>query len=191
MNIIFVKWGTKYSSDDVNKLYKSLSQFADNIFYCYTEDSSNINSNINIIDIPSKPALKKWWNKLAMFNKDFPIQGNNMFFDLDLNINSNPFYVLDKVNWDTLTMVSREDKINMLNHSDHHFNVSVNSSVLCWNSNNKKIHEIWNKFINSGLKDYYLRKYVGIDRYIVHEEFEHSTFPFDYIRDEVITHAKR
>jgi hypothetical protein len=61
--------------------------------------------------------------------------------------------------------------------------VTVNSSVLAWHSDNPKIHNIWNHF-NSGYKDYYLRKYVGIDRFLAHEPFEKDLFdyfPHDYI----------
>ena len=64
----------------------SLKKYCDYDFYCYTDDPTGIDSNINIIDIPSKPALKVWWNKLPMFNKDFPLHGKTIFFDLDVYI---------------------------------------------------------------------------------------------------------
>ena len=72
VNIICVKWGNKYNSDITNRLYKMVSR---NIsipfnFYCYTENSSGLNKNINIIPIPDN-YLEIYWNKLAMFQKDF------------------------------------------------------------------------------------------------------------------------
>ena len=52
MNVIFVKWGTKYSSDDVNALYNNLIEYnSEYSYHCYTDDPTNLNENINIIDI--------------------------------------------------------------------------------------------------------------------------------------------
>ena len=97
MNVIFVKWGTKYSSEDVNILYKSLAKDGFD-YYCYTDNPDGLDPNINIINIPTKPALKVWWNKLYMFNKDFPLTGKltgkTIFFDLDVYIRSDPWVCL-------------------------------------------------------------------------------------------------
>lgn len=174
MNVIFVKWGTKYSSDDVNNLYYDLIDLAypSHKFYCLTDDPTGINPSINIIDIPSSPILKVWWNKLYMFSKDFPLKGKCMFFDLDTYIRSDPFYICDSVNWSNLTMVSCSFKKEGASHS---YDVRVNSQVLTWDADNPYIHSIWDLFLTN--KDYYLRKYKGIDRFIVHENFKHDTFP--------------
>ena len=179
MNIIFVKWGTKYSSEDVNTLYKSLVR-EDFDYYCYTDDPSGIDPNINIIPIPSKPALKVWWNKLYMFNKDFPLKGKTIFFDLDVYIRSDPWVILESINWQQLTLVDCSYKTHVVDSRKHHFDVKINSSVAAWNADAGRIHSIWDKFkIN---KDYYLRKYAGIDRFIVHEEFHYDVFPSDLIQ---------
>ena len=174
MNIIFVKWGTKYSSEDVNILYKSLVR-EDFDYYCYTDDPSGIDSNINIIPIPSKPALKVWWNKLYMFNKDFPLTGKTIFFDLDVYIRSDPWNILDDINWERLTLVDCSYKTHVVDDRKHHFDVRINSSVATWDADNPYIHSLWDKFY-SGKKDYFLRKYAGIDRFIVHEGFDYTTF---------------
>ena len=73
MNIIFVKHGRKYHQDDVNRLFESLYQYRPDFkYFCYTEEEefrfSTIDRRINIIKIPHKPFLKKWWNKLALFS---------------------------------------------------------------------------------------------------------------------------
>ena len=179
MNIIFVKWGTKYSSEDVNILYKSLVR-EDFDYYCYTDEPSGIDPNINIIPIPTKPALKVWWNKLYMFNKDFPLKGKTIFFDLDVYIRSDPWVILESINWQQLTLVDCSYKTHVVDSRKHHFDVKINSSVAAWNADAGRIHSIWDKFkIN---KDYYLRKYAGIDRFIVHEEFHYDVFPSDLIQ---------
>ena len=180
MNIIFVKWGTKYSSEDVNTLYKSLVR-EDFDYYCYTDDPSDIDPNINIIPIPKKPALKVWWNKLYMFNKDFPLTGKTIFFDLDVYIRSDPWVILESINWQKLTLVDCSYKTHVVDSRKHHFDVKINSSVAAWNADAGRIHSIWDKFYTSQ-KDYYLRKYAGIDRFIVHEEFHYDVFPSDLIQ---------
>ena len=180
MNIIFVKWGTKYSSEDVNILYKSLVR-EDFDYYCYTDDPSGIDPNINIIPIPAKPALKVWWNKLYMFNKDFPLSGKTIFFDLDIYIRSDPWKILDKIDWNNLTLVDCSYKTYVTDDRKHHFDVKINSSVAAWNTDNSNIHSIWNKFYTNK-RDYYLRKYAGIDRFIVHEGFNYTTFNPDLIQ---------
>ena len=174
MNIIFVKWGTKYSSEDVNTLYKSLVR-EDFDYYCYTDDPSGIDPNINIIPIPAKPALKVWWNKLYMFNRDFPLKGKTVFFDLDVYIRSDPWNILNNINWERLTLVDCSYKTHVVDDRKHHFDVKINSSVAAWDAGNPYIHSLWDKFY-SGKKDYYLRKYAGIDRFIVHEGFDYTTY---------------
>jgi len=180
MNVIFVKWGTKYSSEDVNTLYESLVR-EDFDYYCYTDDPSGIDPNINIIPIPAKPALKVWWNKLYMFNKDFPLTGKTIFFDLDVYIRSDPWVILDSINWYGLTLVDCSYKTHVVDDRKHHFDVKINSSVAAWNADAGCIHSIWDKFYTNQ-KDYYLRKYAGIDRFIVHEGFHYKVFPSDLIQ---------
>lgn len=188
MNIIFVKWGTKYSCDHVIKLYESLYKHGPNHdYFCYTDDPEGLEGyKIKIIPIPVPPLLKKWWNKLRMFSKTFPLKGECLYFDLDVKINSDPFYIKDKINWDKLTLVDcpwKRDGYNIGNPLTN-YEVTINSSVMAWKANrhSENIHDIWNHFNKSGYKDYFLRKYIGIDRYIVHEDFEYNVFPTDFIQ---------
>lgn len=184
LNIIFVKHGTKYCADDVNRLYKSLLKYSpeNTKFYCYTDNAEGLEQNINKIYIPHKPSLKKWWNKLRMFSSDFELTGNVLYFDLDVIINENPFGILDSVNWDELTLINCHWKSDSVYDRPTNYDVRINSSIITWNAQNPNIHKIWDYFINSGYKDYFLRKYVGIDRYIVHEQFDYNTFPIEYIQ---------
>ena len=59
----------------------------------------------------------------------------------------------------------------------------MNSSLIAWNANDADVHKIWDHF-NTGFRDYYLRKYKGIDRFIVHEDFDYDTFPNTYIQSK-------
>ena len=167
-------------------MYKSLYQYGpDYNYFCYTDDPKGLEEyKIEIIPIPVPPLLKKWWNKLRMFSETFPLKEKCLYFDLDTKINSNPFLILDKINWNKLTLVDCPNKRKEYNIGNPltNYEVTINSSVIAWNSYNKNIHELWNHFYNSGYKDYFLRKYIGIDRYIVHENFEYDVFPNDYIQ---------
>ena len=79
MNIVLLKHGTKYTSDDVNKQVKSLKKHTDNDIFCFTEDPKDV--IIDCIDIPRKPKLVRWWNKMHLFRDDFPLHGQCGLFD--------------------------------------------------------------------------------------------------------------
>ena len=68
-NIICVKFGQKYNAEFVNKLYSDCNGNCSNNFdfYCYTDDITDIDSSIKIIN-PIGPTLKGVWNKLTLFN---------------------------------------------------------------------------------------------------------------------------
>jgi hypothetical protein len=184
LNVVFVNFGTKYTAQQVNALHDSLKQYDRGYtFHVYTDiNTTNYNPDLAIVR-PLKPTLPKWWNKLAMFNRDFPIKGKILYFDIDTLIKSDPFDIVDNVKWDKLTMVDchwKPKEIVRLTNLD----VTVNSSVLAFDNTNESIHNLWDHFIASGLKDYFLRKYVGIDRYLMHEPFNKDLFdffPHDYI----------
>ena len=179
MNIICVKFGTKYSSEFVNKLFTDLNS-RDN-FYCYTDDSNGLDKSIKVIPDMGRPTLKVWWNKLRMFDKNFPISGKTLFFDLDVKINSSPEYL--NVCWNKITFIDSHWKVGKLYNRLSNYDVKMNSSMITWNADNPDVHKIWDHF-NTGFRDYYLRKYKGIDRFIVHEDFEYETFSPQYIQSK-------
>ena len=184
-NVICVKWGEKYSVKHVIDLIKSLKKYNNKFSYiCYTDRDADIleQNDIITIPIPNKPLLKKWWNKLKLFDEKFPVSGKNLYFDLDVKINSDPFYIIEHIDWSKLTVVDCHWKKSNLYKRLSNYDVDINSSILAWDTNKSDIHGLWDHFYNSGYKDYFLRKYVGIDRYIVHEDFEYNTFPHDFIQ---------
>ena len=179
MNVIFVKWGTKSSSEDVNTLYNNLIEYDSTYSYhCYTDDPTNLNKNINVIDIPAYPTLKKWWNKLRMFAQEFPLEGKCMFFDIDVIIKNDPFKILKEVDFNKLTIINCHWKNDPIYDRLTNYDVKINSSVIIWTAGDHA--QMWDKFMTN--KDYYLRKYAGIDRFIVHENYSYETFPNTYIQ---------
>ena len=179
MNVIFVKWGTKYSSEDVNTLYNNLKKYNDkHTYYCYTDNSEGLDKHIDVIWIPSSPRLKKWWNKLRMFAQEFPLEGKCMFFDIDTVVMNNPFKVLDQIDFDKLTILDCHWKSDPIYDRTTNYDVRIASGVITWTAGNHT--EMWESFFAN--KDYFLRKYKGIDRYIVHEKYSYETFPHTYIQ---------
>ena len=168
-NIIFVKHGDKYQSGHVNRLYDQLIEFYPNAkYFCYTENATGVDSSINIIDCFEKPKLKYWWNKLAMFSNDFPVEGKCLFFDLDMDIKEDPS---DLITWKGLTII-RDYWKDDLYHAPHAYDVHINSSIITWTAGEQ--HHVWEHFLTN--KDYFMRKYPGMDRFIVHEKVPHNTF---------------
>ena len=167
-NIIFVKHGDKYHSGYVNKLADQLFKYYPTAnFYCYTDDSSGV--QITTIPIFKKPTLRFWWNKLAMFSKDFPVQGKCLYFDLDMDIKSDPTKWI--ANYDGLNIINAYWKKDLY-MAPHAYDVKINSSIITWTAG-KQSH-IWEKFLTN--KDYFMRKYPGIDRFLVHEKIGFNTF---------------
>jgi len=169
MNIIFVKHGTKYSYKHVNRLFEQCFWiWPDAEYFCYTEDKKGINAAVNIIPCFKRPSLKFWWNKLAMFSKDFPVEGKCLFFDLDMDVKRDPS---EFITWDGLTVCNDYYKADKY-MAPHAYDVRINSSVISWIAGEQS--HIWEHFNSE--KDYFMRKYEGIDRFIVHENIPHNTF---------------
>lgn len=92
INIVCLKWGTKYGPEYVNRLYAGVKRntTVDFKFHCFTEDTTNVNHEVITHPLPYG-TLEGWWNKLYLFSDDLPIpKGETIFFiDLDTLITSN------------------------------------------------------------------------------------------------------
>lgn len=180
MNVLFVLWGKKYNSEQVETLYHSLKKFGPEYnYYCFTDQDVNI-EGLNVIKIPKNLYLPGVWNKLYMFSKKFKVRGKIYYFDIDVAILENPFKI--DVNWEKLNLIYSSHK--KIKKNTIGYDVNINSSVMAWDNDNLSIRRLWNHFDKSGYSDYFLRKYAGIDRYIVHEDFEDllDFFPLDYTK---------
>lgn len=169
LNIIFVKHGEKYSAEHVNRLFEQCFLYwPDAKYFCYTENKKGINAAVNIIPCLKKPTLKYWWNKLAMFNADFPVHGKCLYFDLDMDIKRDPS---ELITWDGLTIIQDywKDDLYMAPHA---YDVHINSSIITWTAGQQSF--VWDYFLSN--KDYFMRKYPGIDRFLVHERVPFNTF---------------
>ncbi len=93
VNIICMKWGTKFPASYVNKLYGMVER---NLtlpfrFVCFTEQSKGIRSEVEIQPLPELTLPdnipERGWRKLTVFAKDFGgLSGTTLFLDLDVVI---------------------------------------------------------------------------------------------------------
>ena len=91
VNIICMKWGTKYGAEYVNKLYGMVArnmsrQFR---FICLTDDNTGFRDEVESFSLPELAlpdgAPERGWNKLTTFIGPLhDIQGKTLFLDLDV-----------------------------------------------------------------------------------------------------------
>lgn len=93
VNVLCMKWGTKYPADFVNTLY---SMVARNMhrpfrFVCLTEDGAGLHENVEVFPLPALnvdlAGPERGWNKLAVFAEElYDLKGKVLCLDLDLII---------------------------------------------------------------------------------------------------------
>ena len=90
-HIVCVKWGNKYISKYANVLYNMVKRntTVPYEFHCITDDTNQLDSHINVLNLPTDPWIKTWWSKLWMFGSHFPLKGDILYFDLDVIIFKN------------------------------------------------------------------------------------------------------
>lgn len=91
INILCMKWGTKYGAEYVNRLYAMVAR---NLsmpfrFVCLTDNSEGINGRVETFPIPSLQlninGPERGWNKLVTFAGElYDLEGQTLFLDLDL-----------------------------------------------------------------------------------------------------------
>ena len=116
INVICIKWGTVYDSDDVNKLHRMIKKNTkSNVdFYCFTEDSENFDDDIIVKPLPVLNTIEEYQHKYA-YKKEAGLCDDNLgdlngqrvfFFDLDVLIVSN---------LDELYQYPKSDKFYIIN----------------------------------------------------------------------------
>jgi hypothetical protein len=99
INVVCLKWGKKYGPEYVNRLYSAVERNTTRPFrfWCFTEDSVGINSNIKVVPLQFADQLDSWWNKISLFSNDngLPIGEQIVYIDLDTLIVDNIDQLLD------------------------------------------------------------------------------------------------
>jgi hypothetical protein len=165
-NVICVKWGDKFSSDHVNRLYRMVRKNTSLpfTFYCMTEDPAGIDTNINIVPLNLELELHSWWWKICLFKHNLVPGKVNVYFDLDVVIQNNIDHFFDVGNKIKIIDTSFTDGDKLINFDNGSINY-YNSSILAW-KNNTTGSIFSDFFVNSSL---YKRVYVGLDRFLFNE----------------------
>ena len=113
VNVICMKWGTKYGPEYVNRLYAGVQRHLKrpHRFVCFTENAEGIVPGVEIRPLPSlglPPGPERGWLKLATFApKLADLEGVTLFLDVDVIITgpldiffepSEPFYIMKDFN---------------------------------------------------------------------------------------------
>ena len=93
VNILTLKWGTKYGPEYVNYLYAGVQNHLslDFRFLCFTDDPRGLCSGVEIYPLPDLDVPPAWrytpWLKLALFRDGLAdLSGTTLFFDIDMVI---------------------------------------------------------------------------------------------------------
>lgn len=96
VNVICMKWGSKYTAHDVNVLHSMVSRHLTipHRFVCLTDDVRGINKAVECFDLPEIEVSKEKdvspWRKLGMFSEQIgDLSGKSLFLDLDIVIVDN------------------------------------------------------------------------------------------------------
>lgn len=90
MNILTLKFGTKYGPEYVNRLYSGIKRntSVDFNFYCYTDNKDQLNPEIKIIDLD--PSIDTHWQKLEFHKRGFMPEGSKcLILDIDWVVTGN------------------------------------------------------------------------------------------------------
>lgn len=98
VNIVCIKWGTKYGSTYVNRLLSGVRKHLSLPFrfVCLTDDGNGIDPQVEIHPLPVTPFDERafdarkggeTWRKVGLFQPGLAgLQGDNLFLDLDVVI---------------------------------------------------------------------------------------------------------
>ena len=141
INVCCVKEGDKYDSDYVNILYLMTERYLKIPFdfICLTENSQNLIKQIKVVNLEDR-SIKGWWNKCLLFKPGL-LNGVCLYLDLDMIIVKN----IDEfiVNSQSLNVLCNPIILN------NKINYRINSSMLFWNTENKKLNKIWFQYLEN------------------------------------------
>ncbi len=124
-----MKWGTKYTAQDVNVLYSMVNRHLTlpYRFVCLTDDKSDIRTEVECYDMPNiyvpKCKAVSPWRKLGMFSPTIAdLQGKTLFLDLDI-------VIFDELN----SFFTYSEKFAIIENWTQKGQGIGNSSVYCFN----------------------------------------------------------
>lgn len=162
INVVCLKWGTKYGADYVNKLYSAVKRNTTLPFkfHCFTEDTSGIRHEVKCHPLVFTD-LQTWWNKLYLFSDqiDIPIGEKIFYIDLDTLITGNI---------DNLLQVNAKKLIGL---RDFYHGIAKSASLLAsglmaWTHG--KYTKVWTEFRKNPTAAIHLMNPHGDQKWIEH-----------------------
>jgi hypothetical protein len=98
LNVVCLKWGSKYGAEYVNRLHRMVSRRLGKPFrfHCLTEDGRGLDPEIVVLPLASTDGMSGWWYKLALFKQDFfGLRGQLLYLDLDVVITGSIDFLAD------------------------------------------------------------------------------------------------
>jgi len=130
--IVCIKYGTKYSSEYVNKLYYMSQRYCnyDYEFVCITDNKEGLDSNISAMSLNTHDDIHGWWYKTFLFNPEYDLKGSILFIDLDVVIinDLNKFFDHVPDNFCISRGFSKNNK-NGMNSSCFRFNAGTHKFI--------------------------------------------------------------
>lgn len=169
--ILCLKHGTKYSYKYVNILYNMCKRHCTIPFemVCLTDDPEGIDEDITILPLPDH--LRGWWCKPYMFSKELGLNGNVLYFDLDVVIANNidKLFTFEIGKWCVIRDFTRcmRPKWNR-----------YNSSVIRWTSG--QLDHVWKKFSKDHMM--WQRKFHGDQDFLWEADKHAILWPDEWIR---------
>ena len=154
VKVYCVNWGTKYSSEYVQKLKNAVNKHLTlpHSFFVYTDQPILYDNAIH-----TKYDLEGWWNKLLIFENTGPC----LYFDLDVIIHGNIDHLL-RADWHMINSFWKTGQKYILDRPDLGTSYA-NSSIMSWVDN----RYILDHFLKD--PERYMFQYKGDDRYLHHE----------------------
>lgn len=100
VNVVCMKWGSKYGPEYVNILRKMVRRnlSLDHRFVCFTDDALGLDADIEVLPLPvcrlpHRPETEAW-RKISLFGENIGIKGTSLFLDLDIVVvgSLDPFF---------------------------------------------------------------------------------------------------
>ena len=169
LNIVCLKWGTKYGPEYVNRLYAMCKKFYTNDFkfYCATDDSNGIRSEVNILDLKLFQIPDgKWGGKVFTGEKINLINYFNektLLLDLDILILNDITEFVDSIELKDKAYFIRNTWANQDNIKRYYGSITcdVNSSFVI--GNKASVYILRGLLFNKDY-DYYALKYRSLDK---------------------------
>ena len=140
LTVVCVKWGTKYDSEYVLKLFRGIRRHLrlDHTFVCFTDDDTGLRDvNEVVVRNLSEIGWSGWWNKATLFSKRAKLSGRVIYVDLDTVLVSS---LNALASFRGLFATLGTDDFKNEGRSG-----GLNSSVMLWNASSSEMIEIFER----------------------------------------------